>query len=106
MINHVGVLYKFHDRPIFYLYNTLHYYEKRLRERVMLKKTLISKIVGAFGDERPSGWCLSKQFQAFADQDGYNWKPEDDYYFELVGRLAKTMQGQNMFPHLDWRFNE
>merc|ERR1712029_571736 len=47
MINHVGVLYKFHDRPIFYLYNTLHYYEKRLRERGLLKKTLISKIVGA-----------------------------------------------------------
>ena len=63
MINHVGVLYKFHDRPVFYLYNTLHYYEKRLRDRVLLKKTLIAKIVGAFGDERPAGWCLSPQFQ-------------------------------------------
>ena len=91
MIKHVGVLYKFHDKPIFYLYNTLHYYEKRLRDRTGLKKTLISKVVGAFGDERPAGWCLSKQFQAYTE-DTDDWKPDDDYYFALVGRLAKTMQ--------------
>ena len=69
MINHVGVLYKFHEKPIFYLYNTLHYYEKRLRDRPTLKRTLIAKILGAFGDERPPGWALSKQFQAFAKED-------------------------------------
>ena len=46
LIDHMGVLYKFHDRPISYLYNTLHYYELRVRDRAMLKKKLISNIVG------------------------------------------------------------
>ena len=48
LIDHMGVLYKFHDRPISYLYNTLHYYELRVRDRAMLKKKLISNIVGRY----------------------------------------------------------
>lgn len=48
LIDHVGVLYKFHDRPITYLYNTLHYYETVLRDKVLLKRKLVSNIVGKF----------------------------------------------------------
>ena len=46
LMDHVGVLYKFHDRPITYLYNTLHYYERRVRDRPSLKRKLISSITG------------------------------------------------------------
>ena len=49
LLDHIGVLYKFHDRPITYLYNTLHYYEHRIRERHSLKKKLVSSIVGKRG---------------------------------------------------------
>ena len=34
------------DRPMTYLYNTLHYYEKRLKDRPPLKKKLVSAIIG------------------------------------------------------------
>ena len=29
LFDHLGCLYKFHHRPMTYLYNTLHYYENR-----------------------------------------------------------------------------
>ena len=106
MINHVGVLYKFHDKPITYLYNTLHYFERRVRDRPTLKRTLISKIVGAFNDIRPQGWCLSPQFKAYCEEDGAHWTPGFDYYVALVGRFAQTMQGKRVFPHMDFRFGE
>ena len=46
LMDHFAVLYKFHDRPITYLYNTLHYYENRIRDRLSLKKKLVSCIIG------------------------------------------------------------
>lgn len=38
LLEHLGCLYKFHDRPVTYLYNTLHYYESKLRDRPPLKR--------------------------------------------------------------------
>ena len=34
------------DRPVTYLYNTLHYYEQRLREKATLKKKLVGAVIG------------------------------------------------------------
>ncbi len=87
LLDHVGVLYKFHDRPISYLYNTLFYYERRLRDRPSLKKKLVSSITGALKEVRlgispsahrveikcrqeffllfcfrPAGWCLTEDY--------------------------------------------
>ena len=42
----MGVLYKFHDHPMTYLYNTLHYYERKVRDKISLKRKLISSITG------------------------------------------------------------
>ena len=36
------------DRPITYLYNTLHYYEHCLRDKPALKKKLVGAIIGEF----------------------------------------------------------
>jgi mediator of RNA polymerase II transcription subunit 23 len=49
LIDHVSVLYKFHDRPITYLYNTLHFYESTLRYNFSLKNKLVSSFVGQIG---------------------------------------------------------
>lgn len=43
ILEHLGCLYKFHDRPVTYLYNTLHYYEKKLRDNPLLKKKMVRK---------------------------------------------------------------
>ena len=34
LLDIVGNLYKFHEKPITYLYNTFHYYDKKLKRLV------------------------------------------------------------------------
>lgn len=44
LLDQLGCLYKFHDRPITYLYNTLHYYENKLKgNQKWPKKTTFNK---------------------------------------------------------------
>ena len=46
-LSEVGYPYMmFVDRPMTYLYNTLHYYEHKLRDRPALKKKLVQSIIG------------------------------------------------------------
>jgi mediator of RNA polymerase II transcription subunit 23 len=115
ILEHLGVLYKFHDRPITYLYNTLHYYERKLRDRPSMKKKLVGAIVNSMKDVRPANWALTEPYQKhyiqyqLPDQPISNeilWNPDITYYFALVKRLIDTIDGKNMFPGVDWRFNE
>ncbi|CAH1789085.1 unnamed protein product [Owenia fusiformis] len=110
ILDHLGGLYKFHDRPITYLYNTLHYYEKRLKERPGLKRKLVQTIIGAMEEIRPTNWCLSQDYLQYMQRppDDINWIPEEEYYMKLVARLVNTVAGNvpSPFPGCDWRFNE
>lgn len=115
MLEHLGVLYKFHDRPITYLYNTLHYYERKLRDRPSMKKKLVGAIINSMKDVRPANWALTEPYQKhyiqyqLPDQPISNeilWNPDITYYINLVKRLIDTIDGKNMFPGVDWRFNE
>ncbi|CAL8313929.1 unnamed protein product [Lota lota] len=128
LLDHLGGLYKFHDRPVTYLYNTLHYYERHLRERTSLKRKLVHAIMSSLKDNRTPGWCLSETYIKFgmsAREDNV-WIPDDTYYCKLIGRLvlrrplmkhpspgpfltpAPPMAGKSPgpFPNCDWRFNE
>uniref|UniRef100_UPI00358E3817 mediator of RNA polymerase II transcription subunit 23 isoform X2 n=1 Tax=Myxine glutinosa TaxID=7769 RepID=UPI00358E3817 len=106
LLDHLGALYKFHDRPITYLYNTFHYYERKLREQPSLKRKLVQTVLGAQKENRPQGWCLSEMYHS-ARKEG-NWTPDDSYYCKLIARLVDTMAGKSPgpFPNCDWRFNE
>ncbi|XP_036174099.1 mediator of RNA polymerase II transcription subunit 23 isoform X7 [Myotis myotis] len=110
LLDHLGGLYKFHDRPVTYLYNTLHYYEMHLRERAFLKRKLVHAIIGSLKDNRPQGWCLSDTYLkcAMNAREDNPWVPDDSYYCRLIGRLVDTMAGKSPgpFPNCDWRFNE
>uniref|UniRef100_A0A8D8DB44 Mediator of RNA polymerase II transcription subunit 23 n=4 Tax=Culex pipiens TaxID=7175 RepID=A0A8D8DB44_CULPI len=108
LLDHLGSLYKFHDRPITYLYNTLHYYEKRLRERPHLKRRLVGTVIGSLKDVRPENWALTKQYHEYMlkKDETVNWIPELNYYITLVRRMQDTIDGNNVFQGTDWRFNE
>ncbi|XP_044773619.1 mediator of RNA polymerase II transcription subunit 23 isoform X7 [Neomonachus schauinslandi] len=110
LLDHLGGLYKFHDRPVTYLYNTLHYYEMHLRERPHLKRKLVHAIIGSLKDNRPQGWCLSDTYLkcGMNAREENPWVPDDSYYCRLIGRLVDTMAGKSPgpFPNCDWRFNE
>nr|DBA26664.1 TPA: hypothetical protein GDO54_010895 [Pyxicephalus adspersus] len=100
----------FVDRPVTYLYNTLHYYEVHLRDRTNLKRKLVHSIIGSLKDNRPQGWCLSETYLKYGmnAREDNPWIPDDTYYCKLIGRLVDTMAGKSPgpFPNCDWRFNE
>ncbi|KAM9316933.1 mediator of RNA polymerase II transcription subunit 23 isoform 7-T7 [Gastrophryne carolinensis] len=111
LLDHLGGLYKFHDRPVTYLYNTLHYYEVHLRDRTNLKRKLVHSIIGSLKDNRPQGWCLSETYLKYGmnAREDNPWIPDDTYYCKLIGRLVDNIlfgKSPGPFPNCDWRFNE
>ncbi|XP_046366598.1 mediator of RNA polymerase II transcription subunit 23-like isoform X3 [Haliotis rufescens] len=111
ILDQIGCLYKFHDRPVTYLYNTLFYYEKRLSGKSSLKRKLVQGIIaGAFKEIRPPNWCLSEDYNRLLQMphDDLSWIPDQDYYVRLIARLVDTIGGKipPPFPNCDWRFNE
>uniref|UniRef100_A0A7G3ABS6 Mediator of RNA polymerase II transcription subunit 23 n=1 Tax=Lutzomyia longipalpis TaxID=7200 RepID=A0A7G3ABS6_LUTLO len=109
ILDHLGCLYKFHDRPITYLYNTLHYYERKLKDNASIKRTLVGAVIGSLKDVRPANWALTEHFQLYlqkSESDANQWKPELTYYISLIRRLIDTIDGKHIFYSTDWRFNE
>ncbi|CAF88914.1 unnamed protein product, partial [Tetraodon nigroviridis] len=123
LLDHLGSLYKFHDRPVTYLYNTLHYYERQLRDRTNLKRKLVHAIMSSLKDNRSPGWCLSETYLKFGinPREDNVWIPDDTYYCKLIGRLVDNILHYSPslntlthtlhthtgpFPNCDWRFNE
>lgn len=120
ILTHLGCLYKFHDRPVTFLYNTLHYYERKLRDFPVLKKKLVNAVIGSFKDVRPTNWALTESYLVYLQQDNgptvgadpavaaaqATWQPELSYYVALVRRLVESIDGDSVFFMTDWRFNE
>jgi mediator of RNA polymerase II transcription subunit 23 len=104
----LGMLYKFHDRPITYLYNTLFYYEQKLRDVASVKLLLIARIINSFKDVREKNWALTEQYQLYIKEHllakpdenqqaqgqpskvPIKWNPELSYYMGLVRRLIES----------------
>lgn len=104
VLEQLGALYKFHDHPITYLYNTLHYYETRLRESPKLKRQLVAAVVG--NSVKPAGWALTEEYLA-TPPEAVTWSPALPYYTALVKRLVLALRGECVFPRgLELRFSE
>lgn len=82
----------FLDRPVTYLYNTLHYYQNRLRDKPTFKKKLVSTTLGALRDIKPANWALSDQYQAYLQNtaEDISWTPDSDYYAGLINRFVDS----------------
>lgn len=92
ILEHLGCMYKFHERPITYVYHTLHYYETKLRERPVLKKRLVAAITDSFAGLRPDNWALTIDYQLKyvkqPDAEAIAWKPDIKYYMSLFRRFV------------------
>ncbi|KAK4327235.1 hypothetical protein Pmani_002291 [Petrolisthes manimaculis] len=108
ILERLGMLYKFHDRPITYLYNTFHYYESKLRERPNLKRRLVVAVIMSQQEIRPTNWALTEAYRQYLTRppEDIAWNPGLSYYTALVRRLVHTIQGKPVFPSIKWRFNE
>ncbi|GJQ71180.1 putative mediator of RNA polymerase II transcription subunit [Trypoxylus dichotomus] len=103
LLEHLGCLYKFHDRPVTYLYNTFHYYERKLYDRPLLKRKLVAAVLGSLKD------ILSNQYKTYLSQIDFEpWTPTLDYYIHMVQRVVETLAGNvtGVAALIDWRFNE
>lgn len=80
----------FTDRPVTYLYNTLHYYERKLQDRPLLKRRLVNAILSPFCESRSPGGSLSEQYLQYMKVDTPSWTPELDYYINLIQRLVDS----------------
>lgn len=93
----------FYFRPITYLYNTLFYYELKLRDRPALKRLLVGAIVTSLKDVREKNWALTEQYQLYiknqlSPEDPTNaisqivgkWSPDLTYYMGIVKRLIES----------------
>lgn len=98
------------DRPVTYLYNTLHYYESKLRDRPSLKHKLVYAVLGSLCETRGC-WTLSESYQRYNIQTpsstntnsmGTNtdvlvtpaapiWVPDLEYYVMLVKRITDSI---------------
>lgn len=103
VVKTLASLYKFHDRPITYLYNTLFYYEPKLRTRPALKRLLVGSIISSLKDIREKNWALTEQYQMYITPDDspgpmnqspsqtqIKWIPDLNYYMGLVKRLIES----------------
>lgn len=75
------------------MYSTLHYYERKLRERPPLKKTLVNAVLGSLKEVRPTGWAVSEAFQTYlskSEQEATTWLPELNYYITLFKRMVDS----------------
>lgn len=74
------------------MYNTLHFYERKLRERPPLKKRLVAAVTGALSDMRPQNWALTEQYQHYIQKLDTEplWIPELSYYISLIRRFIDS----------------
>nr|CAB3263735.1 mediator of RNA polymerase II transcription subunit 23-like [Phallusia mammillata] len=108
LLDHLGLIYKFHDQPITYLFNTLLYYEAKLRDNPSLKKKLVSTIIGGITENKPAEWALSEEYVNCCLHSTEPWQPTNEYYCSLVKRLVDSIGDKKPAPFTsrDWRFNE
>lgn len=106
ILDQLSPLYKFHDQPITLLYNTLHYYEPKLRNKPAIKRKLLAAVLGPFRELRSKDWALSDDYQNYIANANADWSPGLEYYMKLVGRLVDTIAGRQVYPNFDWKFYE
>ena len=111
ILDQMSPLYKFHNQPITFLYNTLHYYESKLRNKPAIKKKLVASVLNSFRDLRQRDWALTDDYLNYMNAYSSNhleWSPNLDYYMRLVGRLVDSIKGeqQHSYPNFDWKFYE
>lgn len=114
LIDQVGPLYKFHSRPITFLYTTLHYYAANLQSRIALRSKLVATIVGSLSQQHPVSWYLSSDIFSYITNSnissGNNRNCQIvlsvNYWEEMLNKITVAVYEPNRSCWTDWRFDE
>ena len=119
LIQQICPLYKYHPKPIMFLYTTLHYYELSLVNRPILRANLVSSIMGALQSIHPPVWYFTREFIGYlasneevsemiiGAREGPDVSMPPEYWFQLLHCIKNAVSD----PHrcecwTDWRFSE
>lgn len=83
-LDNVGCLYKYHERPITFLYNTLYYYEGKLRDCPSLKRKLVTSIAL---DIYTNNFPNSKKFLRVSETEESALLQDPTYYTDIVKKV-------------------
>ncbi|XP_066249832.1 mediator of RNA polymerase II transcription subunit 23 [Euwallacea similis] len=105
LLEHLGCLYKFHNRPVGFLYDTLHFYEGQLRDQYILKRKLSIAILINHRED------LSQDFQCYMGtsenpEEAWSGVPDLEYFMRMVKRMVNVVNGSTSNFQRDWRFTE
>lgn len=60
----------------------------------MLKRKLVTAVLGSLKDVRPAGWATTEAFQAYlakTDAEAATWTPDLNYYLSLINRMVDSI---------------
>jgi mediator of RNA polymerase II transcription subunit 23 len=106
VLAHCSILYKFHPKPITYLYQTLYNYSLL---SAAIKRTFTRSILEHLKCESYSH--LSQTYINIKDEQFPQWCPDVNYYLGLIYNLVRVIDGVGQEPEFDpigfdWRFHE
>lgn len=73
-----------------------------MRDRPLLKRRLVSAVLGSLREIRAPGWALSEAYQMYMtrfNDDAVSWVPELDYYIRLVQRIVESKTNKVFISH-------
>ena len=120
LILKISPLYKYHTKPILFLYTTLHYYLTNLANRPLLRANLVFTILNSLDSIHPANWYFTREFVTYLASkegaaDGISVNPRDDTEITLPpdywSRLLQSISEAVYHPlkcecWTDWRFSE
>lgn len=61
-----------------------------MRDKPLLKRKLVSSIMGSLGDAKPPNFALTEHYNNYVatNTDDVNWTPEISYYAALISRFV------------------
>ena len=113
LIQQISPLYRYHPKPIMFLYTTLHYYELNLVNRPPLRANLVSSIMGALESIHPPTWYFSREFVAYlasneeVSDEGPDVSLHPEYWCQLLDSIKNAVSDPlSCECWTDWRFSE
>ncbi|KAI6655041.1 Mediator of RNA polymerase II transcription subunit 23-like [Oopsacas minuta] len=120
LILQISPLYKYHPKPIMFLYTTLHYYEANLVNRPLLRANLVYTILNSLNSIHTATWYFTREFVDYlvskeGAADGISMNPRDepeislpaDYWSRLLQSIKEAVYDPLKCDcWTDWRFSE
>ncbi|XP_055329709.1 mediator of RNA polymerase II transcription subunit 23-like isoform X2 [Paramacrobiotus metropolitanus] len=109
-LDNIGKIFRYHDHPVNFIWQTLHFYDHHLKDVYNVRRKLIRTILGAKAEYHMPNFYLTRYCEAYLtapQPDAFVFSAE--YYDFLVTRLTLCLYSHNLeipYHGVEWRFHE